>query len=201
MNVFSHIVLLFATIMSVNAIASGTIGKKSDNWDVDGLNGAIVANGMLVSSPCVLSDDSLEQELDLGAISQKELEKTDDVTVPVAIHIVMDDCPGGVHQLNDKQDMRRNLWLADQSVASMTIMGDEEPSDPRFFRLKGTTSGYSLRIEDAGGEQLMPSVAEHPIALSQGRNDLVFKAQLRRNDQPVSTGEWTAVIRVGMEYD
>ena len=201
MNVFSHIVLLFATIMSVNAIASGTIGKKSDNWDVDGLNGAIVANGMLVSSPCVLSDESLEQELDLGAISQKELEKTDDVTVPVAIHIVMDGCPGGVHELNDKHDMRRNLWLSDQSVASMTIMGDEEPSDPRFFRLKGTTSGYSLRIEDAGGEQLMPSVAEHPIALSQGRNDLVFKAQLRRNDQPVSTGEWTAVIRVGMEYD
>ena len=201
MNLFGHAVLIVAIAATANALASDNVSKKRENWDVDGLHGAVVASGMLVSSPCVLSDDSLEQELDLGAISQKVLEKTDDVTAPVAIHIVMDDCPGGVHQLNDKHDMRRNLWLTDQSVASMTIMGDEEPSDPRFFRLKGTTSGFSMRIEDANGELLMPSVAEHPIALNQGHNDLELKAQMRRNNQPVSTGEWSAVIRVGMEYD
>ncbi|WP_029569770.1 fimbrial protein [Pantoea ananatis] len=175
--------------------------NPADNWEVDGLNGTIVVNGMMLTEPCAIASESREQELDLGALSQRELEKVGDVSVPVDMHIILEHCPGGVHQLHESQDVRHNLWLADQSIASVTITGEEEPSDPRFFRLKGSTSGISLRLEDAKGEQLMPSVAEHPLALNQGRNDLMLKVQLRRNEMPITPGEWTAIVQLGMEYD
>lgn len=192
---------VMAVVLSTCAGASMGAGTDARNWDVDGLNGAITASGMLVSAPCVLAPESREQELSLGSTMQQTLKNTGDVTTPVDIHVVLNDCPGGVHQLEDQQDTRRNLWLSDQSVVRMTVTGDEEPSDPRLFRVKGSASGVSLRMEDPAGEQLMPSVADHPLALNQGRNDLVLKAQLWRNSEEMRAGEWSAVVRLDMEYE
>lgn len=201
MRCLTRVALATAVVLSAYAGASMGTGTDTRNWDVDGLNGEITASGMLVSAPCVLAPESREQALSLGSATQQTLKNTGDVTIPVDIHVVLNDCPGGVHRLEDQQDTRRNLWLSDQSVVRMTVTGDEEPSDPRFFRVRGSASGISLRMEDPAGELLMPSVSDHPLALNQGRNDLVLKAQLWRNGENMRAGEWSAVVRLDMEYE
>lgn len=190
--------LIAATVLMSLPLAAASL--HAGNWDVDGLNGTLQASGMLVSAPCVLMPESQMQEISLGAASLMSLKQPGDVTLPVDVHIVLDDCPGGVNQADDRQNIRGGLWLSDQSVVRMTVTGEPAADDARFFNIRGA-SGVSLRMASPDGALLVPGMASQPLPLSQGRNDLVLKAQLWRNSQPVQAGEWQAVVHIGMEYE
>lgn len=193
---------IMALFMALPLIASSEASHQTiRNWNVDGLNGGVFASGMVMSSPCVLAPESRAQEINLGGTAITSLRRYGDVSVPVDVHIVLDDCPRGIHYQEGEPDLRRGMWLTDQGVARMTIAGEQTADDARFFQLKGTTSGVSLRIEDPAGEILMPSVSDHPFPLNEGRNDLTMKAQLWRNNDPLRGGEWYATVRVDMEYE
>lgn len=184
----------------VMALPLAAASLHADNWGVDGLNGTLLASGMLLSAPCVLMPESQTQEISLIPASFTSLEKPGNVTLPVDVHIVLDDCPGGVNHADDRQDIRGGLWLSNQSVVRMTVTGEPAANDPRFFNISGV-SGVSLRMESPDGALLVPGMASQPQPLSQGRNDLVLKAQLWRNSEPLQGGEWQAVVHVGMEYE
>lgn len=184
----------------VMTLPLATASLHAGNWDVDGLNGTLLASGMLVSAPCVLMPESQMQEISLGAASLMSLKQPGDVTLPVDVHIVLDDCPGGVNKADDRQKIRGGLWLSEQSVVRMTVTGEPAEEDARFFNIRGA-SGVSLRMESPDGALLVPGMASQPLPLSQGRNDLVLKAQLWRNSEPVQAGEWQAVVHIGMEYE
>lgn len=194
--------LLVAALIATLPLAAASFDavRHRDNRGTDGLNGELQSYGMLVSAPCVLAPESLEQTVDLGTTVISALKDTGDVTVPVDVHIVLEHCPGGTHQLENRQDIRGGLWLADQSAVRMRVIGEPDPVDTRFFRVRGA-SGVSLRIEDPQGRSLTPAVASRPLALNQGRNDIVFRAQLWRNGAPLDAGTLQAVVHIDMEYD
>lgn len=192
-----HGLIVVAAVMTLPLAAASL---HAWNWDVDGLNGTLLASGMLVSAPCILMPESQIQEISLGAASLMSLKQPGDVTLPVNVHIFLDDCPGGVNQADDRQNIRGGLWLTDQSVVRMTVTGEPAADDARFFNIKGA-SGVSLRMESPDGALLIPGMASQPLPLSQGRNDFVLKAQLWRNSEPVQAGEWQAVVHISMEYE
>lgn len=193
--------MIAATLMVV-PLASTCLPAQSleSRWDDGGLNGRLKASGTLIASPCVLMPESQVQEITLGQVSMATLKRRGDVTVPVDVHIVLDRCPSGSRHYGARQDLRHRLWLADQRAVRMRILGDRADDDARFFSVKGA-SGISLRMEDALGNTLIPSLLSPPVALAQGRNDLVLKAQLWRNSDPLEAGEWQAVLNIGMEYE
>lgn len=180
--------------------ASLAAQNQSRNWDVEGLNGELRAYGMLVSAPCVLAPESREQEINTGTTVMSTLQKTGDVTPPVDIHLVLNDCPGGIHRLSDPQTLRGGLWLSDQGMVKMRITGLADAHDSRFFQVSGA-SGVSLRIADMQGHILSPAVSGRPLPLAQGRNDLVLRAQLMRTPGPLDAGVWRAVMHIDMEYE
>lgn len=190
--------LIAAAVVMTLPLAAATL--HGGNWNMEGLNGTLLASGMLVSAPCILRPESQMQEISLPTASLMSLKQPGDVTLPVDVHIILDDCPGGVNQADYRQNIRGGLWLSDQSVVRMTVIGEPAEDDARFFNISGA-SGVSLRMESPDGALLVPGMASQPLPLTQGRNDLVLKAQLWRNSKPVRAGEWRAVVQLGMEYE
>lgn len=167
----------------------------------ENLSGSVTVSGMLLSAPCELAAESHEQTLTLGAVSVAALGQPGNVTVPVTLNIVLEDCPGALHWLNDHQQIRGNSLLPGQSAIKMTLLGDAEPGHAGLFRLHGSASGVALRLEGPDGETLAPALASRPLPLYPGRNVLSLKAQLWRTDRPLHTGEVQAVVQINMEYE
>ncbi|MGN8010276.1 fimbrial protein [Enterobacter sp. 22325] len=170
------------------------------NWDVDGLNGSLLASGMLVSSPCVLMMESRMQEISMDSVSSMSLKQLGDVTLPVDVHIILDDCPGGAHRSDVQKNVHGGLWLSDQSPVRMKVTGEPAMDDRHFFSIHGA-AGISLRLEGPDGKLLIPGLDSQPFPLVQGRNDLQLKAQLWRNSVPLQPGPWLAVVNLNMEYE
>lgn len=171
------------------------------NWDTDGLNGGLRATGTLVASPCVLLPESAEQYIDLSSTVAWGLERPGSTTSPVQVYIKLDRCPGEFHFMRDHQLMRGSTMLNGQSAVKMTIYGEVEPTDGRFFRVHGGVEGVALRLSDRQGELLRPGMQSRPQVLNPGRNDLVFQAQLWRLPAPLMANEWRSVVNIGLEYE
>lgn len=103
--------------------------------------------------------------------------------------------------MRDQQLMRGSLMLNGQSAVRMTIYGEVDPTDGRFFRVHGGVKGVALRLSDQRGELLRPGMSSRPQILTPGRNDLVFQAQLWRLPAPLMANEWRSVVNVGLEYE
>lgn len=173
----------------------------SDNWAVDGLNGGIRATGTLLASPCVLMPESVEQEVALGSAALWALQRPGSVTVPVPVRIQLDGCPGEVALIRNTSIRRGDHWVAGQSGVRMTVYGEAEPTDSRFFRVHGDIAGVALRLEDVQGDTLRPGMNGRVQFLNPGRNELALQAQLWRTAAPLAAGEWHAVVNVGLEYE
>jgi len=191
----SRTALMLLLLTGMVSVAGGA------NWDTDGLNGGIRATGTLVASPCVLLPESAEQELDLGSTVAWGLEQPGDVTTPVLFYIKLDGCPGEYQFMRDSQRMRGATVLTGQSAVKMTVFGEVEPLDGRFFRVHGGVEGVALRLSDAKGELLRPGMQSRPQILNPGRNDLVLQAQLWRTSAPLMAGGWRSVVNIGLEYE
>lgn len=102
--------------------------------------------------------------------------------------------------MRDRQLMRGSLMLNGQSAVRMTIYGEVEPTDGRFFRVQGGVKGVALRLSDQRGE-LLRLGCQAGRRSPPGRNDLVFQAQLWRLPAPLMANEWRSVVNVGLEYE
>lgn len=168
---------------------------------VDGLHGDVRVSGSLVSAPCVLAPESQEQEIVVGQATLFSLKQPGEVTVPVPVTVILDDCPGGPHTLEDRHALRGTQWLSGQSGVRMTLSGVADPDDGRFFRVSGDAGGIALRLSDSDGRLMAPGVAGRAQALYPGRNALTLQAQLWRKPQPLTAGEWNAVVHIDLEYE
>lgn len=183
-------------------LTAGIVSAASAaNWDTDGLNGGIRASGTLVASPCTLLPESAEQQIDLGSTVAWGLERPGSVTPSVPVYIKLDRCPGEFQFMRDGQWMRGSTMLNGQSAVKMTVYGEAEPMDTRFFRVHGGVEGVALRLSDRQGELLRPAMQSRPQILNPGRNDLVLQAQLWRLPAPLMANEWHSVVNIGLEYE
>ncbi|HDS2236614.1 TPA: type 1 fimbrial protein [Klebsiella michiganensis] len=183
-------------------LTAGIVSAASAaNWDTDGLNGGIRASGTLVASPCTLLPESAEQQIDLGCTVAWGLERPGSVTPSVPVYIKLDRCPGEFQFMRDGQWMRGSTMLNGQSAVKMTVYGEAEPMDTRFFRVHGGVEGVALRLSDRQGELLRPAMQSRPQILNPGRNDLVLQAQLWRLPAPLMANEWRSVVNIGLEYE
>ncbi len=191
----------WARLFVLATVGLASIFPARGNWQVDGLNGGILARGQLVSSPCILSPESAEQEISLGQNALWALEPPGSVSLPVTVQFVLEDCPTGPSWLSTPQIMAGKQWLSTQPGIRLTLTGESDSMDERYFRIHGSASGVALRLEDERGEWLQPSVSSHPLPLNPGRNVIPLKAQLWRTSAPLHAGEVYAAVNVNMEYE
>lgn len=171
------------------------------NWDVDGMNGTFYVSGKLLQSTCFLSPESAVQDLDLGMIPMYQLDRPGVVTRPVQFNIVMDGCPEVDSYTQYPEKLQGVLSLYSQPTVRFKVIGESEPADSRLFKVHGETTGVALRLEDSHGEQIYPDMPSRPYPLSPGRNVLFLKAQLWRNQEHFTPGEWYSTVNIGLEYE
>lgn len=180
---------------------STLVNASPENWDVDGMNGTFLVTGKLIQSTCFLAPESTEQSLSLGMTSMYQLDRPGVVTTPVSFNLVLDGCPEANSYSELPEKMQGSLLLYSQPTVKLKITGESEPTDGRFFKVHGDTTGVALRLEDPQGEQLYPDMPSRPYPLNPGRNVLDLKAQLWRNSAFFTPGEWFSTVNIGLEYE
>ncbi|WP_058914025.1 fimbrial protein [Entomohabitans teleogrylli] len=165
------------------------------------LNGGILAKGSLVEGPCVLALESTEQDIDLGSVSLAQLRQAGDVTPPVMMELVLDNCPGDVQAIASPSQLRGATWVNQQTAVKMTFSGVAEPTDNHYFRLAGSARGAAIRLEGPGGAQVYPDVIGEPYFLNPGRNSVALKAQLWKTTEPLEPGDFRSTINISLDYE
>jgi len=183
--------------LAVGVLAAGADG---DNWDVEGMNGGLMVRAALYSSPCHLSTDSAEQEVVMNAVPQFRLGQFGSRSQPVAVHLTLEDCMLD-SSVRSPEHGGSLTFVPAQPVMFMNVIGEEEPSDSRLFRVHGDAKGVALHLEDAAHRTLVPGERSWPQVLVPGRNDLMLLAQLSRTAEPLVLGSYRAVIHIGLEYE
>ncbi|WP_318373710.1 type 1 fimbrial protein [Enterobacter sp.] len=194
--------VLPATTLILWALAAGVLaaGDDGDNWNVEGMNGSLSVRAALYNSPCHLSAESAEQEIALDAVPQFVLGQTGNLSQPVAVHLSLEDCllEGSVRSPEHGGAM---VMVPSQPTVFMNVIGEEEPTNPRLFRVHGDARGVALHLEDSAHRPLLPGERSWPQILVPGRNDLMLLAQLSRTAEPLVLGSYRAVINIGLEYE
>lgn len=177
------------------------VNASPKNWDVDGMNGTLYVTGKLLQSTCFLAPESTEQSLNLGMIPMYQLDRPGVVTRPVQFNIVLDGCPEVNSHTESPEQLQGALSLYSQPTVRLKVTGESEPADGNLFKIHGETTGVALRLEDSHGEQIYPDMASRPYPLLPGRNVLNLKAQLWRNSDHFTPGEWHSTVNIGLEYE
>ncbi|WP_024547671.1 fimbrial protein [Siccibacter turicensis] len=184
-------------ILAAGVLAAGADG---DNWNVEGMNGGLLVRAALYNSPCHLSTDSAEQEIVMNAVPQFRLHQPGDRSQPIAVHLTLEDCM--LDSSVRSPEHGNNVTLIPmQPVVFMNVIGEEDPSDHRLFRVHGDAQGVGLHLEDSAHRRLIPGERSWPQILMPGRNDLMLLAQLSRTAEPLVLGSYRAVINIGLEYE
>ncbi|PNF13477.1 type 1 fimbrial protein [Enterobacter cancerogenus] len=190
------------TTLILWTLAAGVLaaGDNEDNWNIEGMNGSLMVRAALYNSPCHLSADSAEQEIAMDAIPQFQLGQLGNRSKPVAVHLTLEDCllEGSVRS-PEHGDML--VLVPSQPVVFMNVIGEEEPGDPKLFRVHGDARGVALHLEDSAHRSVIPGERSWPQILVPGRNDLMLLAQLSRTAEPLVLGSYRAVINIGLEYE
>lgn len=199
-RVAGYFIISIGLLVSVVALAKPPL-TSTDNRKVEGMHGLIIARGTVVYSPCYLAPESAVQTVSLGSINPVELSDYGSVTVPVIVKLVLDGCTGSQQTVAHNANVRGSVYSSGQPTVKVTLLGDREPSDARFFQVHGGAKGIALRIEDDRGELIEPGWQSSPKLLNAGRNELLFQAQLWRLAQDLDAGEWFSIVNVGIEYE
>ncbi|TQI78370.1 type 1 fimbria pilin [Serratia fonticola] len=189
--------IFIAFSLCINTLA---YGGKQDNWDVYGLNGEVHMNVGLVESPCSLDIASSSTEIDLGSITQRQLNKAGRHSTSIPVHIMLNDCMfnNNVRSTTHGDNL---YFIQSQPSVMLKIFGDEDQDEPSLFKIYGDNEGVALRIEDMEHKAIHPGEPSRPQLLLPGRNDLVLYVQLSRTTKPLSAGAFRAVINIELEYN
>lgn len=174
--------------------------KSWGNWDIDGLNGGLRVDATLVESPCQLSVESAEQQIDLGTMKSWNLMKPGDLGQPVPLHLILENCMASERVIRSAEHGNNITDGHTQPLVVISLDGDESSESTGLWRLTGTAKGIGLRLEDSDGHMFHPGEAGWPQFLEPGRNDFIVNARLSRTTESLIPGEYIAVVNLGLEY-
>ncbi|WP_449556055.1 fimbrial protein [Huaxiibacter chinensis] len=178
--------------MNVNkillAMACSSLMSAGAYAAVDQGHGKLTFIGSVIDAPCSIDAKSLDQTIQLGAISQYQLAGGGKST-PVSFDIQLHDCDS-----------------ATANKASITfngIAGDSAGGLDSNFAVTGQASGVGVGITDMGGKIVKPGVAVSLAAMNDGDNDLQFLAFVQGStaSDAVVPGTFASIANFMMSYE
>lgn len=164
--------LLFTAILGV----FGTPPAQAD--------AALEFSGTLVSEPCKLATDSLEQTVEFGPLALSTVALRSG-SVPHEFTIRLEEC---------------DLTAGNQ--VSVTLEGEEDLLQPGAFVVSGSASGIALWIESENGKAVLPNITQPAFELANGTVLLGYRAQIKAQDaKRIQAGDFTSVITFALAYE
>ncbi|HBT4620563.1 TPA: type 1 fimbrial protein [Klebsiella pneumoniae] len=197
---FFSVLLMFVSCIST-ALAKHEPYMPNDNWHVDGLHGSLYISGKLIVSPCTLSAESEEQEINLGDFPLWQLAKPGDESPPTLIHFNLENCGAANDLLYSPEHGNNATFVPGQSTVLVRVIADKVHKNHHLIHLSGNAKGIALMLEDSNGHILTPGVRSWPQILDHQKNQLVFQVKLVRTGQLIEPGYFRTVVYLGLEYN
>lgn len=172
----NEIVLALATSA---ILVSGTVNAASSG------HGTVTFTGSIISAPCSIAPETIDQTVNLGQISYKML-ASDGMSPPRPFEIKLENC-----------DVTA---LADKTVTA-TFTGTESALRPGYLAIQGTASGASIAITADNGRNIALGQITPATVIQDNNNTLRFAAYLQgSHKERVLPGEFTSVANFTLAY-
>lgn len=127
-------------------------------------HGKVTFNGSIIDAPCSISPDSIDQTVELGAISNVAL-KDGGKSTPRPFQIKLENCELTV----DANDPSKN-----NNKVSLTFSGSASDADSALLGITGTAKGAGIALTDGSGKKIKLGTASDARLLQNGSNTLSF---------------------------
>ncbi|ENC6657016.1 type 1 fimbrial protein [Aeromonas hydrophila] len=159
------------------AFAAGTTGS-----------GKVTFNGEIINAPCSVASESVDQVVEMGQISTKELANGGESnSKPFSIKLL--NC-----EISDKED-----------AVKVTFSGIKDTIDDSLLVIGGQAAGAGIKMTAPGGAAIVLGTPTAAFALTNGDNELPFSAVLKgyadQTANPLKAGTFTAVTNFTLSYE
>ncbi len=179
------------------ALAGGA--HAADDEDIDGQVGRLNISGSMHETPCSLEMTSLNQTVDLGAISASKLQRPGDQATPVAFQLRFEDCQRTAGSI--RSERTGNLtWSAFQPVLSVAFLAPADADDTRLVKVQGIT-GMGLRLADTLGRDVQLGARGEPLFLALESSTQTWTVTPTRTSAPLTSGAFRAVVDFRLNYE
>lgn len=166
----------------------GVSGAYAQAFDASGMtydHGKARFMGSIVNTPCSITADSIDQTIDLGSFTSKELDHGG-ISGSTPFEIELEDCD-----------------ISEQHTVSVTFSGGADAKDNTLLGLSGSAAGAGIVIADMSGEPLDLGTESEAQTLQNGHNTLQFSAWLKGDDpaDTVTPGDFTSVANFQLAYN
>ncbi|MGQ6473133.1 fimbrial protein [Serratia sp. IR-2025] len=182
--------------MKLNKIMLAAVmafGVSSLAHAADQGHGKVTFSGSIIDAPCSIAPESLDQTVELGAISNVSL-KNGGTSKPRNFQIKLENCELTV----DANDPTKN-----NNTVSLTFTGASSAVDKNLLGITGTAKGAGVAITDGAGNNIKLGQATNAQALQNGENTLIFSAYLqgsKASTTAIVPGEFQSVADFTLAY-
>jgi len=188
-----------ASALALALVLPPTAWALPDNWNVEGVNGALHISGDFVEGACRLDMTSQTQEISLGNTSTEALRNPGDRGEPVAFTLRLRDCVrSGSEMLNTWSG--NSSWDSLQPAVSVTFLAPADADSPELVQVNGLT-GLGLRIADSARRDVRLGERTLPQFVTPTNDALVYYVQPERTPAPLTAGTWQATVGFRLNYD
>lgn len=152
-------------------------------------HGKVTFSGSIIDAPCSISPESMDQTVELGAISNVAL-KNGGKSTPRNFDIKLENC-----ELTTTAPGKNN-------TVSLTFTGATSAIDSKLLGITGTAKGAGIAITDGSGNDIVLGTKTNAQTLQNGANTLSFAAYLQGANAStgVVPGEFQSVADFTLAY-
>ncbi|KFN18164.1 fimbrial protein [Aeromonas bestiarum] len=165
-----------------SAVAAGNTGS-----------GQVTFNGEIINAPCSVAPESVDQVVEMGQISTKELVNGGESnSKPFSIKLL--NC-----EISEKEDAVKVTFsgIKDTVDDSLLVIGGGNGT--------GQAAGAGIKMTAPGGAPIVLGTPTAAFALTNGDNELPFSAVLKgyadQTANPLQAGAFTAVTNFTLSYE
>ncbi|MBP6116049.1 MAG: type 1 fimbrial protein [Neisseriaceae bacterium] len=178
---------------------------------ISGTMGTVRITGTLMSSVCEMHMDTVEQSIDLGALSARAFHKTGSGSALVPIRLKFSGCLQGAYgepgpiklgrQFEARADgVATDLFMNGQYGATLAFVGEEDGANRQLLKVHGQTQGVGVRFMDRNGRKIDLNTRNKAYLLNPGENEMLFYAGLESTQENVRGGEFQSVVNIRVSY-
>lgn len=172
--------LMLATVI---ALSTASVAQAATNQG----SGKVTFFGEIIDAPCSLSPDSVDQEVNMGQVSNRLL-ANQGKTASQPFEIKLIDCDNTT-----------------KKTVKVAFTGQKDANNASLLGLSGTASGAGIQIVDGSGQNVsLDGVESNALTLLNGaaENTLRYSAYLQgsKTGTTVVPGDFTAVANFTLAY-
>lgn len=179
--------------MKLNKIMLAAVmafGVSSLAHAADQGHGKVTFSGSIIDAPCSIAPESLDQTVELGAISNVAL-KNGGKSTPRNFQIKLENC-----ELITAAPGKNN-------TVALTFTGATSAVDAKLLGITGTAKGAGIALTDGAGNDITLGTPTNAQTLQTGSNTLSFAAYLQGDKASTATvvpGEFQSVADFTLAY-